>query len=207
MGHPTLPRLWRSGLALTLLAVTLGGLAGCTTVVSLTYTPTRPVLRGPPASISGVTARDATVRQPYVLLDVPNMNGIRPIAYTRGLVADEVAAVFTTALQVRGMVAASAPHQIRLTMWSLGGHTSHDNHILDGPLTDAATAYIHLDLAVTDQSGRTIYKDTVEDGRELKTLARDRDDGRLPVLVQALLNTTVDRMLDNPAFRAALSRR
>lgn len=202
-----MPRRRRTGLmrlAPTLLAVTLAGLAACSTVVSLTYTPTRAVVPGPPSSIAAVTARNATGREPYVLLTRPSMNGNRPIAYTHRPVADEVAAVFTRALQVRGMVAAAAPYQIRLTLHGLGGHTTFDAHILDGPLTDDASAHIGIDLAVTDQSGRVIYQDAVQDGRELDTPSEARDDGTLPALVQALLNSTVDRMLDNPAFRTAV---
>lgn len=75
------------------LAVTLVGLAACFTVVSLTYTPTRAVVPGPPSLLAAVTATDARGQEPYVLLSRSSMNGITPIAYTHRPVADEVAAV------------------------------------------------------------------------------------------------------------------
>jgi len=191
-------------LAPTLLAVTLAGLAACSTVVSLIYTPTHAVVPGPPSSLTAVTATDVRGMEPYVLLDRPSMNGIVPIAYTHCLVADEVAAVFTKALQVRGMVAAAAPYRIRLTLHRLDGQTYFNAHILDGPVTDDAFANIGIDLAITDQSGRMIYQDAVKDARRLDTPSAARDDGTLPALVQALLSATADRMLDNPAFRTAI---
>lgn len=137
---------------------------------------------------------------------MPGPYGFRPIAETHRPVADEVAAVFTKALQTRGMMGAAAPHSILLTLYHLGGDMTHDSNALDGPLTDMASASIWIDLAVTDQSGRMIFKDTVQDSRLIRTLSSARDDDRLPVLVLALLNATVDRMLDNPAFRAAIQR-
>ena len=191
-------------LAPILLAVTLAGLAACTPVVSLTYTPTHAVVPGPPSSIVAVTATDVRGVEPYVLLDRSNSLGNPPIAYTHRPVADEVAAVFTKALQARGMVAAAAPYRVRLTLHRIGGNTFFGAHIYDDPVTDDDDAYIGIDLAVTDQSGRTIYQDKVQDSRELKTPPAARNDGTLRALVQALLNATVDRMLDNPAFRTAV---
>ena len=188
----------------TLLAVTLAGLAACSTVVFLTYTPTRAVVPGPPSSLAAVTATDVRHEEPYVLLTRSNMLGNPPIAYTHRPVADEVAAVFTKALQIRGMMAAAAPYRIRLMLHRLDGYTYFDAHILDGPVTDNASANIGIDLTVTDQSGRTIYQDAVNDARELDTPSAARDDGTLPALVQALLSATVDRMLDNPAFHTAI---
>ena len=191
-------------LASTLLAVTLSGLAACTPVVSLTYTPTRAIVPGPPSSVAVVTAEDRLHRGSHVLLAVPGPYGFRPIAETHRPVADEVAAVFTKALQTRGMIGDAAPHSISLTLYDLGGEMTHDSNGIDGPLTDMASASIWIDLAVTDQSGRTVFKDAVQDSRLIRTLSSARDDGRLPVLVVALLNATVDRMLDNPAFRTAI---
>lgn len=191
-------------LAVTLLAAASAGLAACTPVFPLTYAPTRPIVPGPPSSISVVTGEHRLRRNSHVLLDVPGQYGLRPIVETRRPVADEVAAVFTMALQARGMMGAAAPYAIRLTLYHLGGDMTHDSNGVDGPLTDLASASIWIDLAVTDQSGRVAYQDTVQDARYVRTLSTARDDGRHPVLVLALLNATVDRMLDNPALRAAI---
>ncbi len=203
-----MPRRRKTGLmrlAPTLLAVTLAGLAACSTVVSLTYTPTHAVVPGPPSLLAAVSVMDVRGGgEPDVLLTRVGTMGIIPVAYTRRPVADEVAAVFTKALQVRGMVAAAAPYRMRLTLHTLDGETIFRGQIYDGPVTDDNTASVGIDLAVTDQSGRMIYQDVVENSRRVDIPTGSGDDGTLPTLVQALLNADVDLMLDNPAFRVAI---
>ena len=71
------------------------------------------------------------------------------------------------------------------------------------------TARIDLTMAVLDQPGRVVYQDNATDSQsdmkffETGILANIGD---MQVLAQAVLDRTVDRMLDNPAFRAAIAR-
>ena len=189
------------------LAVTLVGLAACSPVVSLTYTPTHAVVPGSPSLLAAVSVMDARGEEPDVLLSRPNSMGIIPVAYTHRPVADEVATLFTKALQMRGMVAAAAPYRVRLTLNRLGGNTFFNAHIYDDPETDDYSAEVGIDLAVTDQSGRIIYQDKVRDSRDLNVPAGTGGGGTLPSLLQALLNADVDELLDNPAFRTAIQHR
>ena len=163
----------------------MAGLAACSPVVSLIYTPPHAVVPGPPASLAAATATDARGMEPYVLQDRSTRNGNVPIAYTHRPVADEVATVFTKALQVRGMVAATAPYRIRLTVHRLNNQTFFSAHIYDNPATDDSDANVGIEPAVTDQSGRVIYQDAVQDSRGLVAPSDDRDDRRLPALMNA----------------------
>lgn len=178
-----------------ILAIALLGLAACSSTGSLTYTPTVPVTPGPPSSMSAVTAVDRRDEKPNRFATV--RGGYGNPAYVRDAprpVSEEVAAVFTEALRTRGMLAAlgNAPYRIQLTL-----HTFYGNQYL------SRNAYIDLDLIITDPSGRELYRDTVKDERsELEIFSISID--KLQALVQALLNATVDRMLDNPKLRAVL---
>lgn len=178
-----------------ILAAALLGLAACSSTGSLTYAPTVPVTPGPPSSVSAVTATDRRDEKPNRFATV--RGGYGNPAYVRDTprpVAEEVAAVFTGALRARGMLAASgnAPYRIQLILRLFYGNQYFSRE-----------AHIDLDLVVTDLSGREVYKDTVKDKREEFELFSASID-KLQALVQALLNATVDRMLDNPRLRAVL---
>ena len=179
----------------TLLAIVLLSLVACSSTSSLDYTPTVSVAPGPLA-VSAVTASDMRNEKPNRLATVRGGYG-NPV-YVRDTarpVADEIAAVFTKALQARGMLTmpGQAPYRVQLIVRDL-----HGNQYV------TRNAYIDMDLIVADRSGRTIYRDTVKNrSSEFTLFGMDVED--LQRLVQVLLNSTVDRMLDNPNFRAALS--
>lgn len=182
----------------TLLTLAVLGIAACSSTGSLDYTPTVNVAPGPASSVSAVTASDMRDEKPNRLATVRGGYG-NPV-YVRDLtrpVADEVASIFTRALQARGMLATSgdAPYRIQLILRSLEGNQYFTRN-----------AYIDIDLTVTDRSGRTIYKDTVKDQRSETDLFSANIES-LQRLVQQLLNATVDRMLDNPKLRTVLSNR
>ena len=181
----------------SVLIATLLVLTACSSTGSLDYTPTGPVAPGPAASVSGVTAVDrrdekpnrfATVRggfgNPFYVRDTP-----RPVA-------EEVADAFAKGLKARGMLAPSgnAPYRIQLVLRKLYGNKYVSRN-----------AYIDIDLMAYNHLGQLIYEDTVSDKRDEFELF-DASIADLEKLVQALLNATVDRMLDNPKLRAALRR-
>ena len=74
---------------------------------------------------------------------------------------------------------------------------------------EVADAFLEgLCVRVLDQAGRIVFQDSAIDSEsDLKFfqtgILADIDD--LQVLSQTVLNRTVDRMLDNPAFRAAVA--
>ena len=182
----------------TVLALVLLGLAACQSVASLDYVPTVPIVAGPPASISAVTATDMRGDDPKHLATV--RGGFGNPMYSRGTtqsVADEVASVFTKGLQARGMLStqANAPYRMQLVVRTFDANKYiHRNAAID------------LDLAVIDRAGRTVYKDSVKDERETFQFF-DADIDGLQKLAQDVLNAAVDRMLDNPKLRTVLSSR
>ena len=182
-----------------LLAASLG-LAGCGSTTPLQYAPTVAVQPGPAAvsSVSVVDRRDekpnryATVRggygNPVLVMDAPHP------------VADEVQVAVTAALQARGMLGApgATPYRIQVILRTLYGNT----YITPG-------AYIDLDLQVADRSGRVIYSDTIKDERHDGITFRGfpfGDIDGLAKLVQTLLDSSIDRLLDKPGLRAVLGR-
>jgi hypothetical protein len=69
------------------------------------------------------------------------------------------------------------------------------------------TARIDLGLSVRDAGGRTVYQDSATDSQsETKFFESGvfADVADLQKLCEIVLNRTVDRMLDNPLFRAAI---
>jgi len=178
-------------------ALLLFGLAACSSTGSLDYTPTGTVAPGPAASVSAVVATDQRDEKPNRLATVRGGYG-NPVYVldTPQPVADQVAAAFTKALQARGMMgSSSASYRIGLAL-----RTFYGNKYV------SRTAYIDLDLIVADRTGRTIYKDAIKDERS-EFLLFDADIVGLQKLVQALLNATIDRMLDKPGLRAVLEGR
>lgn len=177
-------------------AVLLLGLASCSSTGSLDYAPTVPITAGPPASVASVTATDTRDEKPNRLATV--RGGYGNPAYVRDTarpVAEEVAGVFTKALQARGMLSPNpnAPYRVQLVL-----RTFYANKYL------SRAAYIDIDFILVDRSGRTVYHDAVKDERDQFKLF-DADIDALQGLAQSLLNATADRILDNPKLRAVLS--
>jgi hypothetical protein len=73
-----------------------------------------------------------------------------------------------------------------------------------------STARIDVDLNLVEQaSGRVVYRDTVADSRSDSHFFDTgvfADIDELRQQAQTVLDATVDRMLDKPAFRAALAK-
>ena len=79
----------------------------------------------------------------------------------------------------------------------------------DADMILGRTARIDMTMFVVDQDGRAVFQDSAVDSQSdfkfFQTgVFADIDD--LQVLAETVLNRTVDRMLDNPAFRAAITR-
>lgn len=181
----------------SLVALILLGLASCSSTGSLDYAPTVAITAGTPASIASVTATDTRDEKPNRLATV--RSGYGNPAYVQDTarpVAEEVASVFTKALQARGMLSsqASAPYRVQLVL-----RTFYANKMFN------RTAYIDIDFTLVDRTGRTVYQDGVKEQRDQFKLF-DADINALQDLAQALLNATADRILDNPKLRAVLSR-
>lgn len=110
-------------------------------------------------------------------------------------VKDEVADAFAAGLRARGLLG-SAPFTLQLTIRKF-----------DADMIIGRTARIDLTMAVTDAAGRAVYQDAVADtGSETKFFETGvfADIADLKALSQTVLNRTVDRMLDKPAFLAAI---
>ncbi len=181
-----------------ILALALSGLAACQSTASLDYIPTVPIVAGPPASVSAVTAIDRRGDDPKHLATIRGGFGNPThVRDTNQSVADEVASVFTKGLRARGMLStrADAPYRMQLVVRTFDANKYiHRNAAID------------IDLAVMDRAGRTVYKDSVKDERETFQLF-DADIDALQKLAQDVLNAAVDRMLDNPKLRAVLGSR
>jgi len=171
------------------------------TVASLHYTPHATAAVAAAPSISAVTAIDQRKEAPTRLATIMGGYG-NPLKTldTAKPVKDEIVDAFTEGLQVRGLLALNgqAPFQIVLTVRKF-----------DADMIIGRTARIDLTMAVLDQAGRVVYQDNATDSQsdmkffETGILANIGD---MQVLAQAVLDRTVDRMFDNPAFRAAVAR-
>jgi hypothetical protein len=176
-------------------------LCACNTVASLHYTPHAVAGVAAAPSIGAVTAIDQRKEAPTRLATIMGGYG-NPLKTldTAKPVKDEIVDAFTEGLQVRGLLALNgqAPFQIVLTVRKF-----------DADMIIGRTARIDLTMAVLDQGGRVVFQDNVTDSQsdmkffETGVLANIGD---MQVLAQTVLDRTVDRMLDNPAFRAAVAR-
>ena len=188
-------RHWRHA-GCILLAI---GLSACsTTDTSLTYTPGPGILATSSPAIDAVNVADQRKEAPTRLATVMGSFG-NPMKYlnTTRPVRDEVASAFIDGLKARGLYGGTGPYQINLTLRKL-----------DADMIIGRTARVNLDMAVVAVDGRTVYRDTAVDQQsdmkffETGVFADVMD---LQRMVQSLLNATVDRMLDKPAFRAAIA--
>ena len=181
-----------SVLALLLLAA----LGACSSVGSLDYAPTVAIIPGPSGVISGVSAIDRRDEKPNRFATVRSGYGSPMyVADTKRTVAEEVADAFAKGLKDRGMLAPSgnAPYRIALVLRTFYGNQYYSRH-----------AHIDIDTQVLGRSGGLIYEDSVKDARDQGNFF-GTDIADLETLVNSLLDSTIDRMLDKPAFRAALA--
>jgi hypothetical protein len=176
-------------------------LGACNTVSSLHYVSPSSVQTAPAPSVSFVTATDERKEAPTRLATIMGGFG-NPLKTldTAKPVKDEIADAFTEGLRARGLLLSTgqAPYRITLVVRKF-----------DADMIMGRTARIDLTMAVLDQVGRSIFQDSRTDSQsdfkffETGALADISD---MRVLSETVLNRTVDRMLDAPAFRAAVSR-
>jgi hypothetical protein len=179
--------------------------SGCATDAHLAYTAPAsglvPLVQGP--GIAAVTAIDQRKESANRLATIMGGfgNPLKILNTTRP-VKDEVAQVFREALIARGLMRTDghAPYDINLIIRKFDADQYMGPH-----------AHIDLDLVIIDHtSGRNIYIDTVTTERGSfeffanGVLASITD---LQSLAQKLLDESVDRMLDKPAFLAAVKAR
>jgi hypothetical protein len=168
------------------------------TVSDLHYVPTTVVQTAPKASVAGVTAIDQRNEAPTRLATIMGGFG-NPLKTldTAKPVKDEVVAAFVDGLRARGLLSPTGQYQIALTVRKF-----------DADMIIGRTARIDLTMSVNDSAGRQIFQDSAIDSQsDMKLLETGvmADIGDLRILSETVLNRTVDRMLDNPAFRAAVA--
>jgi uncharacterized lipoprotein YajG len=175
-------------------------LGACSNTVSdLTYAPTIAVQPSGTPTVASVAATDQRKEDPTRLATVMGAFG-NPLKTldTAKPVKDEVAGAFAAGLKARGLLAPSgqAPFRIAVVVRKF-----------DADMIIGRTARIDLGLSVLDASGRTVYQDSATDSQsETKFFESGvfADIADLQKLCEIVLNRTVDRMLDNPLFRAAI---
>jgi hypothetical protein len=103
-------------------------------------------------------------------------------------------------LRARGLLAPSAQPPLRVALVV---------RTFDADMIVGRTARIDLTMSVINQAGATVYEDSAADSEsETKFFQTGvlADIGDLRRLCEIVLNRTVDRLLDKPAFRAIVSR-
>ena len=184
------------------LAIALAfGLCACgNTVSSLQYSPSDSIQTATSPSIGVVSATDQRKEDPKRLATVMGLYG-NPVKTldTAKPVKDEVADAFALGLRERGLLASSAeaPFRVDLVVRKF-----------DADMIVGRTARIDLTMSVVNQAGATVYEDSATDSEsETKFFQTGvfADIEDLKKLCEIVLNRTVDRLLDKPAFRAALA--
>jgi len=183
---------------LVLLAFSLMLAACSNTQTPLYYTPTVAIVAVPTATVGAVTVTDQRQEAPTRLATIMGGFG-NPIKTldTSKPVKDEVADIFTEGLRRRGMLGnGGQPFRLALTVRKF-----------DADMIIGRTARINLTMAVLGADGRVVYEDAaVDEESDMKFFETgvfaNIDD--LRVLCETVLNRTVDRMLDKPAFRQAV---
>lgn len=180
-------------------------LAACSsdTTSTLRYTPPASVAKAAAPVIAGVTAIDHRKEAPNRLATI--MGGFGNPLKTLDMatpVKDVVAAEFVDGLRARGLLASDGrgPFRIELLIRKF-----------DADMIMGSTARIDLDMSVIDvATNKVIYKDTDVDERSdfhffATGVFASMDE--LQKLAQTVLDATVDKMLDKPAFRDAIAGR
>jgi hypothetical protein len=153
---------------------------------------------GPRASVASVTVIDKRDEKPNRVATIRGGYG-NPLKVldTPAPVADQVAAVFTRALELRGMLAPAAPFRFAVTLNTLYG----DQYL-------GRRAEIKLDLAVIDRAGQVVYSDHISDGSYDFTFFDNGIFASIEDLrkhVEKLLSNSIDRLLDKKALNDLLS--
>ena len=176
------------------------GLGACSnTVNALKYTPQAAVQAAASPTVANVTATDHRKEDPTRLATILGGfgNPLKTLDTTKP-VKDEVAAAFASGLRARGLLAENGQAPFRLAL---------DVRKFDADMYVGRSARIDLSMSVLDAGGRTVYEDSATDiESETKILETGifADIADLQKLCEIVLNRTVDRMLDKPAFRAAV---
>ena len=185
----------------TLLVVTLALGACSNTVASLHYVAPAPLWTVAAPSIGGVIAQDQRREAPTRLATIMGGYG-NPLKTldTAKPVKDEVADAFLEGLRAREMLApaSQAPLRIELRVRKF-----------DADMIIGRTARIDLTMSLFDQPGAVVYQNSAVDSEpDMKFLETGifANIADLQALSQTVLNRTVNRMLDDPQFRAALDR-
>jgi uncharacterized lipoprotein YajG len=185
--------------SLLIVALSLGLGACSNTVASLHYTPDNPVRAASAPSIAAITATDQRKEAPARLATIMGGFG-NPLKTldTAKPVKDEVADAFTQGLSVRGLLAPNgqAPYRLALTVRKF-----------DADMIIGRTARTDLTMIALDRSDHTVFTDSVSDSQsDMKFFDTGvfADINDLRDLSQTVLNRTIDRMLDNPGFRASV---
>ncbi len=187
---------------LVVLALALGLGACVSTDASLRYSAPAtitPAAAPVVASVSAVDQRRETANRLGTIMGgygnpLKYLDTVRPVK-------DEVASVFAEGLRARGLLAdgPTLPYRVALTIRKF-----------DADQLVRRSVRIDLDLVVLDQrSGQEVYRDTLVDQRsEVQLFASGilASTDELRQMAQAMLDSSVDRMLDKPALRAALAR-
>ena len=173
--------------------------AGCSnTVSSLNYAPPTPVQQAAVPRIAAVVAVDQRKEAPNRIATIMGGFG-NPLKTldTAKPVKDEVADAFTAGLRARGLLSGSTgPYRLALTIRKF-----------DADMIIGRTARIDLTASVLDSAGHSVFEQSVVDSTsDYKFLQTGvfAEIGDLQRMCETVLDRTVDKVLDNPAFRAAL---
>jgi hypothetical protein len=187
-------------ITVSLLVIVL--LAACSnnTVARLHYMPTVQVQAVSVPAIGAVTAVDQRKEAPTRLATIMGLYG-NPLKTldTAKSVKDEVADAFIEGLRVRGLMAPDGQAPLRLELVV---------RKFDADMIIGRTARIDLTITVVDQAGRVVFQDSAVDSQsdfkffQTGIFAEISD---MKALSESVLNRTVDRMLDNSAFRSTVT--
>jgi uncharacterized lipoprotein YajG len=190
-------------LFLCLLLLSLALSACSNTTSDMRYTPPANAARASSPVIDTVIAIDQRKEEAHRLATIMGGfgNPLKTLDLSRP-VKDEVAQAFADGLRARGLLEPQGhgPFRIELLI------RKYDADMIVG-----STARIDLDMSVLDgATQKVIYKETVADQRSdshffATGVFASMDE--LQNLAQMVLDATVDRLLDNPGFRAAIERR
>ena len=170
-------------------------LAACGSTGDIAYVATVPIVTATAPAIAAVTVKDIRDEKPNRLATVRGGYGNPAYVFdTSKPVSDEVASIFTKALQARNLLGPASPYRMQVTLRTFYG---------DKYLT--RRSFIDMDLTVLDATGAAVYKDTGKYDISGEFHLFDGDIDPLVLQTQTLLDTTIDRMLDKPEFRRVLA--
>jgi hypothetical protein len=187
---------------LPILALVLAlGACSSSTVASLRYVPPMQVPTVAAASVSTVTAIDQRKEAPARLATIMGGFG-NPLKTldTAKPVKEEIADAFTAGLRARGLLSPSGEAPFRLVLVI---------RKFDADMIVGRTARIDMTMSLVDSAGRTVHDDSAVDSQsDMKFMETGifADIADMQVLAETVLQRTVDRLLDNPRFRAAAAR-